>query len=78
MHTFRIECKVNDHRIGLDWDRDYGVFHRRGWTLWVNGSAIVQLTSLRKVVKAVVRRAIVAGYDKERHASLAESFDGEK
>lgn len=39
----------------LEWDRDYGIDRRSGWTACVNGSVIVQLTTLPRAVYALVR-----------------------
>ncbi len=38
------------HQISLDWDKDYGINKRQGWSLTYDGMVIIELSSLWKVV----------------------------
>lgn len=39
--------------ISIEWDEDYGVDHRHGWTSTMDGVVLVQLTSLRRALIAL-------------------------
>lgn len=43
-------------QFSLEYDTDYGSDHRSGWTVVVDGSVLVQLTSLRACLVAFVSR----------------------
>ena len=41
--------------VGLEYDSDYGVAHRSGWSATWHGSYVAQLDSLWACVRAMVR-----------------------
>lgn len=57
MATASIRAKSAEFTInstGLQWDRDYGMYKRTGWTALYRGSVIVQFVSLPRAVHWLV------------------------
>lgn len=39
----------------IEWDKDYGIDHRRGWTATVDGIVVVELTTLIRACRFALR-----------------------
>ena len=46
--------------LGLDYDHDYGIDGRSGWTAWWRGSCLIQFVSLRLAVAALASTCLAA------------------
>lgn len=49
--------KVRWNMTGLDFDRNYGINHRTGWSAIYEGSVVVQLTTPPRAAWALARAA---------------------